>query len=122
MSTRLYKVAQEFEHEGNTLKIGTEIVLKERDGEALIKKQKLVEGRYLDPADPDDEKMIKEAEKKHKVKYDANAEREKERSVGKKTRDEAKDKKEADELAKKEEAMAAEADAKEETTTTSKTK
>lgn len=80
MVIRHYKALKEFEFDGETVKIGQELILKEREGEKLLKEKKVAVGRMLDPKnDADDAKKVEEAEAKYKAKYENNFAKEKAR-------------------------------------------
>ena len=70
MSIRNFKVVKVFEFEGKQLKLGEEIITSDKEGSKLVERGLVVEGRFLDPADPADKKKIDQAEKKFKANYE----------------------------------------------------
>lgn len=103
MAQAIYKVVKEFEHDGVMRKLGEELALGAREGDTLIKQHLVTEGRFLDPADPKDAKLIEEVKSRRGEKHDEMTAREEERDAEKEVNLEKKDEDEAKEKAEKEE-------------------
>lgn len=104
MAQAIYKVVKEFEHDGVMRKLGEELALSAREGDTLIKQHLVTEGRFLDPADPKDAKLIEEVKSRRGEKHDEMTAREEERDAEKEVNLEQKDEDEAKEKEEKENA------------------
>ena len=102
MAQAIYEVVKEFDHEGVMRKLGEELALSDREGDTLIKQRLVTEGRFLDPADPKDAKLIEEVKSRRGEKHDEMTAREEERDAEKEVNLEKKDEDEAKDKAEKE--------------------
>lgn len=72
MALKNFKALKDFERDGVSVKSGEELVLTEREGEKRMAAGEVMDGRFLDPADPKDAKAIEKAEAEYDEKYEAN--------------------------------------------------
>lgn len=72
MALKNFKALKDFERDGVSVKSGEELVLTEREGEKRVKAGEVMDGRFLDPADPKDAEKIEAAEAEYDEKYEAN--------------------------------------------------
>ncbi len=67
MAIAKYKVLKQFEHDGQLLKLGQEILLRDSEGEALLQEGCLDLSRYLDLDNPEDKVIHDDFRSKEKV-------------------------------------------------------